>query len=121
MTGNNFPKVVILGSPNVGKSTLFNRLLGKRRSITDTTPGVTRDPIESVCTIQDVSFLLVDSGGYQAESTEGAEEAEAAEIGNSPSSPEMPEAREPDNSPEKTEQSQNSEEPGQRSDQNITR
>ncbi len=59
-------RVAILGGPNVGKSTLFNRLLGKRRTITDSTPGVTRDPVSSNCVIDDLSFELIDTGGYQA-------------------------------------------------------
>ncbi len=59
-------KVAIIGGPNVGKSTLFNRLLGKRRTITDPTPGVTRDPVASRCAIDDLSFELLDTGGYQA-------------------------------------------------------
>ena len=72
---SSLPKVAILGSPNVGKSTLFNRLLGRRRAITDPTPGVTRDPVEAKCVIDDASFLLVDTGGY----LEGADE-EVTEI-----------------------------------------
>jgi GTP-binding protein len=63
---NRTPKVAILGGPNVGKSTLFNRLLGKRRTITDPAPGVTRDPVSSNCTIDDITFELIDTGGYQS-------------------------------------------------------
>lgn len=57
------PVVVILGRPNVGKSTLFNRLIRKRRSITDPTPGVTRDLIEETAVIGNKTVRLVDSGG----------------------------------------------------------
>ncbi len=61
------PKIVIVGRPNVGKSTLFNRLLHKRRAITDPTPGVTRDPIETECMVLDRKVLLVDTGGFTTE------------------------------------------------------
>ena len=64
------PKVVIIGSANVGKSTLFNRLLGVGRSITDSAPGVTRDPVEQTCAIGDLSFTLVDTGGYEVDKSE---------------------------------------------------
>ncbi|RPJ06344.1 MAG: GTP-binding protein, partial [Spirochaetaceae bacterium] len=57
------PRVVILGRPNVGKSTLFNRLSRSRRAITDPTPGVTRDPVEIECTLAGHKVLLVDTGG----------------------------------------------------------
>ncbi len=60
-------RVVIVGRPNVGKSTLFNRLLGRRRAITDPTPGVTRDPIESECAIEGRPVLLVDTGGFKVD------------------------------------------------------
>ncbi|MCX7028164.1 MAG: ribosome biogenesis GTPase Der [Spirochaetes bacterium] len=65
----NLPLVALVGRPNVGKSTLFNRLLHKRRSITDPTPGVTRDPIEEVCELpgSDKRVLLADSGGFKLE------------------------------------------------------
>jgi len=61
------PLVVIAGRPNVGKSTLFNRLLHDRRAITDPTPGVTRDPIEAECLFRDSGrrFRLVDTGGFK--------------------------------------------------------
>ena len=61
------PVVAIIGRPNVGKSTLFNRLLGKRLAITDPTPGVTRDPIPSDCLIGGNFITLVDSGGIKLE------------------------------------------------------
>ncbi|MBN2443941.1 MAG: ribosome biogenesis GTPase Der [Spirochaetales bacterium] len=64
---NNLPRIAIIGRPNVGKSTLFNRLLKKRRAITDPTPGVTRDSLEIECTIGDRHYLLVDTGGYTTE------------------------------------------------------
>jgi len=63
----NHPKIVILGKPNVGKSTLFNRLLGRRRAITDPTPGVTRDVVEAECTLNGLKLLLIDTGGYTLE------------------------------------------------------
>jgi GTP-binding protein len=63
----NLPVVVIAGRPNVGKSTLYNRLLHKRRAITDPTPGVTRDPVDAVCDIgrSGKRCSLVDTGGFK--------------------------------------------------------
>ena len=71
----NLPIVVLVGRPNVGKSTLFNRLLGKRRAITDPTPGVTRDPIEEECELRgtDKKVIVVDTGGFKIE-REGLDE-----------------------------------------------
>jgi len=65
MTTINYPIVVLAGRPNVGKSTLFNRLLRKRRAITDPTPGVTRDSIEADCLIDSKIVRLVDTGGFK--------------------------------------------------------
>jgi GTP-binding protein len=59
--------VAILGRPNVGKSTLFNRLLGRQRSITDSMPGVTRDILEGECSLQAMPVRLLDTGGYTLE------------------------------------------------------
>ncbi len=56
--------MAILGRPNVGKSSLFNALIGRRRSITHSLPGVTRDTVEESCTLGGVSLLLVDTGGF---------------------------------------------------------
>ena len=61
----NAPLIVIAGRPNVGKSTLFNRLIGKRRSITDPTSGVTRDVIEETVLLNGKPVRLMDTGGFK--------------------------------------------------------
>lgn len=66
----NKPIVALVGSPNVGKSTLFNRLTHSRRSITSPVRGVTRDIIEKDCTINGHEITLVDTGGIKAEGNE---------------------------------------------------
>ena len=59
------PIVAVVGRPNVGKSTLFNKLVGKRRSIVEDTPGVTRDRIYSKCEWRNREFMIVDTGGIE--------------------------------------------------------
>lgn len=61
----NAPLIVIVGRPNVGKSTLFNRLTKSRRSITDKTAGVTRDLIDETVLLDGKPVRLMDSGGFK--------------------------------------------------------
>ncbi|MBN1272495.1 MAG: ribosome biogenesis GTPase Der [Candidatus Aminicenantes bacterium] len=56
-------KVAILGLPNVGKSTLFNRLLDQKKSLVHSLPGMTRDGITAFCTLEKKHFILIDTGG----------------------------------------------------------
>lgn len=64
------PIVAIVGRPNVGKSSLLNLLAGRRISIVDPTPGVTRDRVSAVCEIDEKYFELIDTGGYGIEDSD---------------------------------------------------
>ena len=58
-------KIALIGRPNVGKSTLFNRLVGKRLAIVDDTPGVTRDRREGAAKLGDLDFTVIDTPGLE--------------------------------------------------------
>jgi len=64
------PTVAIVGRPNVGKSTLFNRLVGKRVALVDDRPGVTRDRREGEGRLLDLEFRVIDTAGYEDEDPE---------------------------------------------------
>ena len=83
MKSSSQPKVALLGRPNVGKSTLFNRLIRSNRAITHDRPGVTRDRMEGRVIRGEDAFILIDTGGVTLDGknapTEGPEESRGFE------------------------------------------
>jgi GTP-binding protein len=60
------PVLALVGRPNVGKSAIFNRIVGERRAIVDDVPGVTRDRLVAAARHDERSFLCIDTGGFDA-------------------------------------------------------
>lgn len=58
-------RIAVIGRPNIGKSTLINQLMGAERLVVDNVPGTTMDPVDSAITIDDKSYVLVDTAGVR--------------------------------------------------------
>jgi GTP-binding protein len=66
-----YPRVAIVGRPNVGKSTMVNALLGKKRLLVSPVPGTTRDSIDTVCTYYGRKYILIDTAGIRRKDRRG--------------------------------------------------
>ncbi len=73
-TSARLPVVAIVGRPNVGKSTLFNRIVRQRKALVDDQPGITRDRIYSRASWGEYPFLVVDTGGFREKGTDRIDE-----------------------------------------------
>ena len=80
VTEKHNPVVAILGRPNVGKSTLFNRIIGQRKSIVDSFSGLTRDRIYGTCLWGEKSFEVIDTGGLNFESQDNITEQVRSQV-----------------------------------------
>src|SRR6266516_4172484 len=74
------PVIAIVGRPNVGKSTLFNRLVGRRQALVRDVPGVTRDRLYGVVAFERWQATVVDTGGFDPSSEEPLIEAVRAQV-----------------------------------------
>lgn len=75
-----FPKIAIVGRPNVGKSTIINALLGKKRMIVSPIPGTTRDAVDAFCTYYGKKYLLIDTAGIKRLSYYKKEKAQSSYV-----------------------------------------